>query len=1118
MLQFKINNLAEDLEKKLLLYINVNEAHKETYFFNHERNKKFVEIIINKYNLDLSYMINRLERYYRNGISIENNKLSFNHSEINAICSQLYKELYYINSNNVLETFMHIIQTKLNGDLNWWLDISFDNDSIKNNFLNEATQYITENQNKTWISEFEKVNYERYSWLPNIKTSKIPETFNDYNNLYFWFKHNRNNEVIHFIGNPLIRHLLHNVIILENYNIHSLEKNRILKILEACKDDYITTAYILTNDDIRLNCFLLTYQQYSLYGFLNLYNINTSPHNLSDEEIDYTKEWEDILSNQLVNLYFLHFYNLQYKEDFSNTIFNILNYLTTNYISQYNNPIHYKVKNTLSLVMNKIVTVEIQISQYEKTTLFELVIDDLINKQLEKLQSKKNIHEKSYFILAFYLKNINHKNKISNKIDTKILTKVTEEITNNLKQTFSNQLNNFYIDFDFINKIDFGIIYELTNDKKIWLDLMNINLIKHEWNRILENKKEKTTLSSQDEREPREIVKLYFQILMIIYKYSNDVDIAKVINNIAVEFGVKIDLGIFLEYSFEKNALFDEYLEVLNLFDDELFINFLEALKEKNNLKVILQLYYNTVSKERQETIEQYIKQIKNKLTEDTVSYYDIRESISYAINNGFQELANTLIKFYKSKIEITNYTPNEKEFFELICKKDLLDIYHEKINNSEKFDKLHNYQIPFDDKNWGIESKQKKCENYKIFIRAIIFFDKEPEKAYKILEQLVDKEINSLYLINMLNAYFKHYENDSYKKEKFTEILNKYASYIEKIPNYQKNLFDYQSLFYGYLTSENEKKSIELWLELPKQYQYNFRIFELRCQFLQQNKQVFKAKEYIKDFKKYQSNINILSNINKIEKQLDDDIYIEVQNQLSVKIDSNNLNLTLKEAKNYWLQIKDMTDEEHSQVFSKSKTVNDFIKNIMLSISTELLNRKINLQRQLTNGHNLELEDIINDWVTSLLEQKMSFLNWTVKDQTRGGKSSSGENPGEKDLEVYNAQNNKLFLFEAFRLFSLETDNIKEHINKLDGYNPDGCQTLVVMAYTNVNDFVTLCNNYENLLSIMDYKGFDKLSSFNNHNFNNIELESVTIKILQEVRYKNNVEVNIYHFLLDFS
>ena len=147
-----------------------------------------------------------------------------------------------------------------------------------------------------------------------------------------------------------------------------------------------------------------------------------------------------------------------------------------------------------------------------------------------------------------------------------------------------------------------------------------------------------------------------------------------------------------------------------------------------------------------------------------------------------------------------------------------------------------------------------------------------------------------------------------------------------------------------------------------------------------------------------------------------------------------------------------------------------------------------------------------------------MNFLGWVAKDQSRGGSSSSGKNPGEKDLEVYNNNNEKLFLFEAFRLFNLETNNIKEHINKLDGYNADGCQTLVVMVYTHVDDFVKLCSNYEELLTTMQYKGFDNLVDLGNHTFDTIESESSTIKILLEIRYKNNIAIKIYHFLLDFK
>lgn len=1110
----QINSLAEDFEKKLLLYSNRNYLLRENTPSHHERYKKFVEIIINKNNLDLYFMINRLEHYYKNGISIEQDRLKFDYGEIGTICSILYKELYFIHYNNTFNIYLDIVKNKLHGDIERWLNLSFDNESIKNNFLDAATKYIIENQNKTWISEFENINYERYNWLPHIKTNQIPEKFNCFNDLYFWFKNDRNSEVLHFIGSSLTRHLLYNVIRLESYNIHDMKKNRILQILESCQNDYIIIGYILTNDDLKLNSFFLKQPKYFLYGFLNLYNIDNAPHNLSDNEIDYTKEWQKMLSQQLVNLSFMHFYNLQYKDKFSIIIFQLINYLAKNYIAQYNNAMHYKTNYTFSLVLEKISSLLIKTSQYEKAYLFDLVIEDVIIKQLKDLEQNK-FDEKTYFLLSFYLEQIDIKSKVGERDYKDLKEEITEKILNNLRYTLNENSNNIYIDFEVIEKIDFGLMYQMSAKEDPWLQLININTIKEEWLRIIEERKGKKSFSSNDPKGPRDQVKLYFKILLIIFKKTENKSVAQYINQLAIEFGLAFELGIFTEYSFERNGLYDEYLELLNIFDDDLFNEFLNALNNKNNLKDTLQLFNHTISKTRKKVIEQSIKQTADNLTEENTNYFDIRESIFYALSNGFHKLSTILINLYKNKIESTKY--KDREFYEMVCQKELLDIYYEDTANDEKFTKLNSYKIPFDDKNFGQESKQIKCENYKDFIRAILFFEDAPLKTYKLLLNLLDKEVNSLYLINMLNAYFSAYENDENKKEKFSDILEKYNGYSQRLQNHQKSLFEYQTSLYGYSTIKDEKKFDELWLEMPKQYQYDFRVFEIRCQFLQETNQPLIAKGYINEFKKiYKSNQEEQDKIVKIENELDQNIKIEIETKLNLKIDFSDTTLTIKDAQNYWLQIKDMTDEEHAQIFSKTDNVNDFIKDIILNISKELLERKINIQRQ--NEQKLEIEDIINDWVKSLIEQRMSFLNWHAKDQTRGGRSSSGENVGEKDLEVFNANNEKLFLFEAFRLFSVDKNVIKEHINKLDGYNADGCNTLIIMVYTHINEFVKLCENYQTLLKTFDYKGFDKLTSLADHSFDILDTKSSKIKLLKETRYQNNEAVTIYHFLLDFK
>ncbi len=1106
--------LAEDLEKKLLLYSDTNYMEDFGQSFNKERYKKFVNIIINKYSADIDNLINQLVRYYKSGIEFKDGKLSFDYSEVHLIGSLLYKELFYIDSETAFSQYLELIKTKVHGDMEWWLDIYFDNDGIKNNFLDNATDYIIEHQNKEWITEFSKIDYKRYSWLPNIKN--IPEIFHDNNQLYFWLKgdyRNTKEEVLHFIGNSLVSSLLQKVILLESYNTHQINRNRILNILDACQNDYITVGTILVHNDIKLNVFLLTQFDYNLFAFLNLYDIDSAPHSLSDSEINYTQQWEEIVTKQLVNIFFIHFRSHN-KEQFSEMLFHTINNLAVRYFHNTNN---FKIKNTLFTVLEK--TSEFQRKSYsEKEYLFDIVISDLVSKQLSNLISDDNFKIENLFILSYYLEQLNTKSKIFNSDYSALSDNIISGILEYLEVVLLN--NNLHIrDLDNLEKINFGLMYELSSNKNDWLKIIDLNLTMEQWQNIIDEEKIKKVLSSSDPRKPREVVEIYFQILLIIFKDLKDNKIAKIISSLAIKFGLKIEYGIFDDSPWRNNQLYVKYIETLNVFEDSLFEDFINNLQKHKRLKDMLKLLSYTVAINRQENIQSKIEVLAKDVLEDNISYFDMREAIQYAMHSDFDDLATNLITIYQDKIEKTGYKHKEKEFYEIVCRKELLDIfYSDIIVLNDKFNQLNAYKIPFDDRNHGIESKQKRCENYKTFIRALLFFETEPIKTYKILENLLEEELNSQYLINMLSAYFKAYEKDYNKVEKFKYILDEFEVYQKRLKPYSKSMHEYSTLLYGYTAIGDEEKFNYLWKEMSLAFQYDINIFEIRCEFLQDINQSFKAKEYINEFKQYRQDLTSdeLEIVKQMEIKLDENINIQIENKLQIEIVRQSLNVSLKEAKRNWLDIKDMSSEEHAKIFSNKENLNEFIVDMMLNISKELLNRRINLTREVKRG--LELEDIINDWVTSLLNQKMSFLNWSARDQTRGGTSSSGKNVGEKDLEVYDTKGEKLFVFEAFRLFSVDTTTINEHINKLNGYNANGCQTVIVMIYSNVNDFVSLCTNYQGFLKTFDYKGFDNLACLKTHSLDEIDSSSTNIKLLKEVRLKNNTPINIYHYLLDFK
>jgi len=87
------------------------------------------------------------------------------------------------------------------------------------------------------------------------------------------------------------------------------------------------------------------------------------------------------------------------------------------------------------------------------------------------------------------------------------------------------------------------------------------------------------------------------------------------------------------------------------------------------------------------------------------------------------------------------------------------------------------------------------------------------------MLRKLCDKELNTLYLINMLSACFRAFQDDGNKIEKYTFALNEYENYYKKLDNPVKSLFDYQILIYGYTQTKNTIKLLELNAEMPKNY-----------------------------------------------------------------------------------------------------------------------------------------------------------------------------------------------------------------------------------------------------------------------------------------------------------
>ncbi|MEL1221817.1 hypothetical protein TVA88_22275, partial [Aeromonas hydrophila] len=146
----------------------------------------------------------------------------------------------------------------------------------------------------------------------------------------------------------------------------------------------------------------------------------------------------------------------------------------------------------------------------------------------------------------------------------------------------------------------------------------------------------------------------------------------------------------------------------------------------------------------------------------------------------------------------------------------------------------------------------------------------------------------------------------------------------------------------------------------------------------------------------------------------------------------------------------------------------------------------------------------------------RMAEARVGLRDQKRGGTSSSGNGPGEIDGYIIDSRNRRIAIFEAFRLFSVDTTVISEHLNKIAGYDNECLGAIFILAYCDVSDFSGLTRGYESFIATENYTGFtcvhgleNKLATLNSQD---------NLWFGMESRQRGDKRINIYHLLLDMK
>ena len=489
------------------------------------------------------------------------------------------------------------------------------------------------------------------------------------------------------------------------------------------------------------------------------------------------------------------------------------------------------------------------------------------------------------------------------------------------------------------------------------------------------------------------------------------------------------------------------------------------------------------------------------------------------AANNGQMKIAREYLDYLRKY----SHKTFKNKTTEISSKLDLKEIFdNKKITDQEKINKLRLYETHSDE-----QQVINEVQSLKLYLIASLTILVDNAKALDMFSSVLDVEPTLQNATGLIKAALS-WPTDTVRPKPLEFYLDRWLDTYDE--TFQTNLqaklsdVDLNYILQLCLATEHFDDFKRFWGIASSQQQKAYELAPLRAEFLKRTISATEALSYLHQVRLTHRSLpkDAEDTIADLENSLRSTGTVELPKplpNLSIEIDSSLDKLRLA-----WLTIKSMSAHDQSQIFMNAKTgIDEYLFDMMEHIGLELLKRNGNLQRKKsaptsTSTILLDEEDMINDWLVSLVCQRMSFLNWTMLDQSRTGRSASGMGVGEIDGWVMDSRGKPIFLFESFRLGnSIDTKKVDEHLNKIGRYNSMGMSPIFVVVYAATHNFPHLCDSYVKHIEKSEYTDFDddyksglELITSQGNSFN--------AKYYKETRRINRSDVTIYHHLLNLK
>lgn len=715
---------------------------------------------------------------------------------------------------------------------------------------------------------------------------------------------------------------------------------------------------------------------------------------------------------------------------------------------------------------------------------YELLINNFREEKDIFFPNKHNINISQFS----YLFNLLEIAKVQN--NNEFLSLITDEINSLCKSNVLNS-NKLFLTYEYkqIEYFDWNYFYKTLIDKNE-IDKFNQQIIDAF---IISNKSELSEFDMNHTNADR--YKFFLKTICLAFRCS-DSDYKEILERIIVHLlnycfiddneNRKINIfSTLYESSYLEDtntSLFPLVVDCCNSFSPENQNTFIESVLNNGNFTLLFKSYNLILFKDGRERIEQFVKHkdFSSKIEE----IYSIPDFISVVtevtnshLNEEFENLLfSELERIISEKAKggyISNYT----------YQAELLHLYH--LFKIKDIDKLKNYTFPYKDDTRRYSEYKKLLESEKQFYLAYI----------DLINDKYQDSYNKFVILNRNNP-----ENLKYKSYKLYV-----QTYLWTSKENKKEITNSINTISDYLKENSNEKEILLFTKL-KLYIQNEQIEDALYFYQTLNKDLRSDIDF--------ASLIIEALVTKNDNQNAFKIYNEINpcffntnqyKEISKLLPSNLLVNTLQSE---YLQILGMPSETRFCILPGIINQHNydiglyFVNEIKHALNKTL--KKIDLVEKISENH--LSEDNISDLLELEINGRLSMLNYKLDNQDRSGKSASGINSGEIDLEIN--FNDFSIVIEAIKYSSGATKR-KEHIEKLFNYDPSRRYLYNLIYFDDTVDFNTSWNTVLSEIEHANYNtGYERIET------NEIPSNNNSIKMAVS-KHKGNL--TYYHIMANF-